>query len=161
VDDALPAGAVAGADGGDSWLWVSSNPAPHSGTKAHQSALVAGPHQHYFDNATATLQIGTGDILYTWIYLDPANMPSQIMLHWNDGSWEHRAYWGADLLSYGQNGTASRRYMGPLPPAGQWVQLKVPASQVGLEGSTLKGMSFSLHGGRATWDTAGRLSPGS
>src|SRR5260221_9995828 len=48
--------------------------------------------------------------------------------------------------------------MGPLPTAGQWVQLKVPASQVGLEGSTLNGMAFTLYGGRSTWDAAGRLS---
>jgi hypothetical protein len=47
--------------------------------------------------------------------------------------------------------------MGPLPAAGQWVQLQVPASRVGLEGSTLNGMAFTLFNGRATWDTAGRL----
>jgi hypothetical protein len=50
--------------------------------------------------------------------------------------------------------------MGALPATGQWVQLRVPASQVGLEGVTVSGMSFSLYGGRATWDAAGRLSAG-
>ena len=125
-----------GAEGGDSWNWVNSNPAPYSGTSAHQSAASAGAHQHFFYNATATLAIGTGDVLYAWVYLDPSNPPSEIMLQWNDGSWDHRAYWGANSLSYGIDGTASRRYMGPLPAAGQWVQLKVPASQVGLEGSS-------------------------
>jgi len=35
---------------------------------------------------------------------------------------------------------------------------QVPASQVALEGSTLKGMAFTLYGGHATWDAAGRLS---
>jgi len=45
--------------------------------------------------------------------------------------------------------------MGPLPAVGQWVQLQVPASQVGLEGTTVSGMSFSLYNGRATWDAAG------
>jgi hypothetical protein len=57
-------------------------------------------------------------------------------------------------------GTTGRVYMGALPAAGQWVQLKVPASQVALEGSTVKGMAFTLFGGRATWDAAGRLAPG-
>jgi hypothetical protein len=159
VDDALPAGAVPGTEGGDSWDWITSSPAPKSGLKAHQSAAAPGMHQHFFDHATATLQVGAGDVLYAWVYLDPANMPSTVMLHWNDGSWEHRAYWGANNLNYGTNGTASRRYMGALPAAGQWVRLEVPASQVGLEGKTLKGMSFSLFGGRAIWDAAGRLSP--
>jgi hypothetical protein len=35
------------------------------------------------------------------------------------------------------------------------VQLQVSASQVGLEGTTVSGMSFSLYNGRATWDAAG------
>jgi len=47
--------------------------------------------------------------------------------------------------------------MGAMPPPGQWAQLKVPATQVNLEGHTLNGMAFTLFGGRATWDTAGRL----
>jgi hypothetical protein len=80
------------------------------------------------------------------------------MLQWNDGSWEHRAYWGANSLDYGIDGTPTRRYMGALPAPGQWVQLKVPASQVNLEGSILNGMAFTLYNGRATWDAAGRLS---
>src|SRR5437588_2781915 len=47
--------------------------------------------------------------------------------------------------------------MGPLPAAGQWVQLRVPASQVNLEGRTISGMAFTAYGGRVTWDAAGRL----
>ena len=160
VDDALPTGAVAGSDGGDSWNWVSSNPTPFSGSLASQSTIAAGEHQHSFTGATATLAVGTGDVLYAYIYLDPAIMPSEIMLQWNDGSsWEHRAYWGANNLGYGLAGTAGRVYMGALPAAGQWVQLKVPASLVGLEGATVSGMAFTLYGGRASWDAAGRLSP--
>jgi hypothetical protein len=31
----------------------------------------------------------------------------------------------------------------------------VPSSTVGLNGSTLTGMAFTLYGGRATWDNAG------
>jgi hypothetical protein len=158
IDDALPAGATAGADGGDSWNWVSSNPTPQSGTLAHQSNISAGEHQHFFSGANATLLVSTGDVLYAWVYLDPANMPTELMLQWNDGSsWEHRAYWGGNSLGFGLDATASRRYVGPLPTAGQWTQLKVPASQVGLEGSTLTGMAFTLYGGRATWDSAGRM----
>ena len=102
-----------------------------------------------------------GDVLYAYVYLDPNNPPSEVMLQWNDGTWDHRAYWGANSLSYGTDGTASRHYMGPLPALGQWVQLKVPANQVNLEGSTLKGMAFTLYNGRATWDAPGRLVPSS
>jgi hypothetical protein len=160
VDDSVPAGASSGADGGDSWNWV-NNPVPNTGAKANQSAVAAGSHQHYFYNAATTLQVGTGDVLFAYVYLDPANPPNEIMLQWNDGTWEHRAYWGANSLGYGTDGTPGRRNMGALPPAGTWVQLSVPAAQVNLEGRTLNGMAFTLFGGRATWDTVGRRSPAS
>jgi hypothetical protein len=154
VDDAVPAGAAVGGDG-EGWSWVSSNPAPFSGARAHRSALLSGMHQHYFYNATTKLSVAVGDTLFAYVYLDPANPPREVMLHWYDGSWEHRAYWGANLLGWGTDGTASRRYMGPLPAAGQWVRLEVPASEVGLEGHTLNGMAYTLYDGRATWDYAG------
>jgi hypothetical protein len=157
VDDSVPAGGSAGADGGDSWNWVASNPTPHSGHYAMQSSLAAGEHQVFFSGAVATLQVGVGSTLYAWVYMDPANPPSELMLQWDDGTWDHRAYWGGNYLSSGQDGTASRIHVGPLPIAGQWVQLQVPASKVALEGSTLNGMAFSLYGGRATWDCAGIL----
>ena len=150
-----PAGAILASDG-DSWNWVGSNPAPYSGALAHQSALLSGVHQHYFYNATAMLPVAVGETLFAYVYLDPANPPSEVMLQWNDGSWEHRAYWGANLISFGINGTVSRRYMGPLPATGQWVQLAVPAAQVGLEGRMLNGMAYTLYNGRATWDYAGK-----
>jgi PKD repeat protein len=158
VQDAVPAGATVTGDGGDTWNWVSSNPAPHSGALAHQSALVAGFHQHYFYGASTNMAVGVGDTLFTYAYLDPVNPPSELMLQWTDGTWEHRAYWGANLIPFGTDGTASRQYMGPLPQVGQWVRLAVPAAQVGLEGATLNGMSFGLYGGRATWDYSSKSS---
>jgi hypothetical protein len=79
------------------------------------------------------------------------------MLQWNDGSWEHRAYWGENLIEWGTNGTASRQFMGALPRAGCWVRLEVPAVTVGLEGREVNGMSFVLWDGRATWDAAGLI----
>ena len=115
VEDAVPTG-VAIAGDGEGWNWVSSNPAPFSGALAHQSALLSGEHQHYFYNATTTLPVAVGDTLFAYVYLDPANPPSEVMLQWDDGSWEHRAYWGANLIGFGADGTVSRHYMGA--PAG-------------------------------------------
>ena len=135
VEDAVPGGAAVGGIG-EGWSWVSNNPAPFSGALAHQSALLSGLHQHYFINATAGLSVAVGDTLFAYVYLDPANPPREMMLHWYDGNWEHAAYWGENLIAWGTDGTVSRRYMGPLPAAGQWVRLAVPASQVGLEGRT-------------------------
>jgi Protein of unknown function (DUF1565)/Right handed beta helix region len=163
MDDALPAGAFGYADGGDSWNWVTGNPTPYSGSRAHQSALLSGVHDHYFNFATATLTVNTGDELFTYIYLDPANPPSEVMLAWKavGGTWEHRAYWGANEVPWGTDGSASQYPVGPLPPTGEWVKLSVPASAVGLEGSSLEGMAFLLYNGRATWDLAGKNPAGS
>jgi len=46
--------------------------------------------------------------------------------------------------------------MGPLPPAGGWARLEVPAAAVGLENTVVDGMAFMLYGGQATWDYAGK-----
>jgi hypothetical protein len=159
VDDAIPAGATTMSSGGDAWTWVTANPAAQSGSKSHQSALASGLHEHAFVGASAPLVIGAGDTMFVYVYLDPANLPEEIMLNWNDGSsWEHRAFWGADKITYGTAGTPGHYRAGALPAAGQWVKLEVPASAVGLEGKSVYGMSFSAWGGRVTWDAAGRAS---
>lgn len=153
VEDALPSGAVP--QGDEPWTWVASDPQPHSSTKAHKSAMKSGVHQHYFANA-APLQVNQHDILFAHALLDPHNPPAQVMLQWNDGTWEHRAYWGQSRIPWGTEGTASRRYLGPLPPTGRWVRLDVPATLVGLEGRAVHGMAFTLFDGQASWDVAGR-----
>ncbi len=140
MDDALPAGAQTGADGGDGWNWVSSLPAPlsgsvshisniadsawspppYSGNVSHQSGIVAGLHQQYWWGSSFKFPVRYGGKLYVQVYLDPQNPPQEIMLQWGEDTqgWEHRACWGANLIGWGTDGTPSRRYMGPLPAAG-------------------------------------------
>jgi len=171
VEDSLPAGAIGHTIKDGAWKWINGSPTPYSGTFgsptpysgtfAHQSALKTGLHQHYFTGSTDTLKINAGDTMIAYVYLDPANMPSTVMLQWYDGRWNHRAYWGADTIKIGKNGTQSKRYIGALPPAGEWVRLEVPASDVGLEGEIVNGMAFTLYDGRATWDRAGKSVLGS
>jgi CSLREA domain-containing protein len=159
VEDAIPAGGVPGIMGGDAWNWVSSNPAPDSGYLSQQSNPAAGVHQHWFYDATATLPINPGDMLIASVYLDPLNPPSEIMLQWQDttGSFEHRAYWGPNLILWGTDGTPSRYPMGPLPRLGRWVRLQIPADAVGVNGLTLSGIGFTLYDGQANWDRAGKV----
>ena len=158
-DDALPTGALGFSDGGDWWNWLTANPNPFSGNffPPIQRGRRVPSNDYFMYAATKTLTVNAGETLVAYVYVDPANVPSEIMLQWSDGSsWEHRAYWGASRFPWGTDGTASMRYMGTMPAAGQWVRLEVPASQVGLEGSTLSGMAFTLYDGRATWDAAGK-----
>jgi hypothetical protein len=156
VNGRVPDGGSPVSSGGDGWAWVVADPVPRSGVPGHQSTLSAGLHEHGFNGATDTLSVMPGDSLFAWVYLDPANPPAEIMLSWNDGSPEHRAYWGSNAITYGQSGSPGRFHAGPIPEAGRWIQLRVPAQAVALEGSTLGGMGFSLMGGRATWGEAGR-----
>jgi hypothetical protein len=124
-----------------------------------QTIVASGLHGVSFTGASGSMVVAKGDTLYAWVYLDPANPPTEIMVGWNDGSsWEHRAYWGANAITYGTSGSASRYSMGALPAKGQWVKLSVPASAVGLEGSTVNGLDLALQGGRANWDAIGRSS---
>jgi hypothetical protein len=156
-DDAFPPGAQANVGPGGPWSWVSSNPTPDSGTLALQSDISTGQHQIFFVGATQTMAVLPGDLLFAYVYLDPANPPDEIMLQWYTGaSWEHRAYWGSNEILWGVDGTPSRISVGPLPVAGIWARLEVLASMVGLEGLVVNGLAFSLKGGRATWDRTGR-----
>ncbi|MEX2559521.1 MAG: DUF1553 domain-containing protein, partial [Pirellulales bacterium] len=100
--------------------------------------------------------MGEGDKLVAHVYLDPSDPPKTIMLQFNDGSWEHRAFWGEDVIGFGTTGTPSRLAMGPLPEAGQWVRLEVEAAKVDLKpGAKINGWAFTQHDGTVFWDKAG------
>ncbi|ATE59884.1 hypothetical protein [Thauera sinica] len=128
-------------------------PPPAGG--GHRSPSRAGIHQHFFEGATGTMAVAAGETLFAWVYLDPDDPPRTLMLQWHAGTWEHRAYWGEDLLPWGDDGTPARARAGDLPPAGQWVQLTLPASLVGLDGETANGMSFALYDGQAAFGMTG------
>ena len=155
-DDSLPPGAQPTAKDGE-WEWANANPAPQAGKRTHRFHRTdTGLNEHWFTGATSPLSIENGDTLFAWVYLDPARPPKQIMLMWHDGSgWEHRAYWGANTITYGRNNTPGRARIGDLPPTGKWVKLSVPAKTVGLEEVEVKGMGFAHVDGRVTWDAVG------
>lgn len=128
-------------------------PPPAGG--GHRSLLKAGLHQHYFLNAAQTLGVAPDGQLYCWVYLDPENPPRTLMLQWRTSDWEHRAYWGENLLELGQDGSPSRQRMGDLPASGDWVRLQVPAASVGLGDATVNGIAFTLFDGRAAYAETG------
>ncbi|MGE0145277.1 MAG: DUF1549 and DUF1553 domain-containing protein [Planctomycetota bacterium] len=131
-----------------------------SGSAALEHA-VEGLGQHYFRGASTPLRIGAGDTLFVHVWIDPTNPPREVMLQWHDvhGSWEHRAYWGENLISFGADGQPSRRNAGALPNTGRWCRLEVPAADVGLtSGALVDGLAFTQHSGRVIWDAAGVVS---
>ena len=127
---------------------------------AHSEPAAAGVHGHRFVNAKVPFEVRSGENLFALVYIRPDQKPDAIMLSWHDGKdGEHRAFWGDDKFTDGKTGTPSRRRIGPLPEAGTWVRLEVPASAVDLEGEAIKGMGFSLSGGQCYWHRAGAVPP--
>ena len=135
--------------------WQITSDLVYSGKQAHTAPVMAGAQQHYFLGAATPLALGPGDTLFTYAYLDPKTPPREVMLQWNDGTWEHRAFWGEDLINFGTTGTTSRRRLGDLPAPGQWVRLEVPADAVGLAGHGIGGLSFDQFDGKVTFDHSG------
>jgi hypothetical protein len=151
-DDSVPSGSTLWLNN-DRWTWTNS-PAPFSGSFCHASDNYPAWHQHVFYGSSTTLTLGPEDTLFCYVYLNPTNLPSEVMLQFEatDASyWYHRAFWGADVIQ----GWGARTYMGAVPPAGGWVRLEVPARSVGLAGVTIDGIGFTLGSGSATWDYTG------
>jgi mono/diheme cytochrome c family protein len=156
IDDGLPPGAKPETDGRQApWTFVTP-PAPvFSGGKSIKHSG-NGTVQHYFTGANPGLKIGADDKLFAHVYLDPKNPPKAVMLQWHTSTWLHRAYWGENLIPFGRDKSTERRHEGPLPPAGKWVRLEVPAGRVGLKpGATVTGWAFTQFGGTVYWDKAG------
>jgi len=157
VDDALPTGAAPqGNEVEKSWQWGEQPANQAFSGKLWHTRTAKGLSQHYFTGAAPGLSIGEGDKLFAYVFLDPQNPPKTVMLQFNDGSWEHRAYWGENLVAWGQEGTAGRLPKGPLPTVSGWVRLEVDARAIGLApGSIVHGMAFTQVDGKVFWDKAG------
>jgi hypothetical protein len=154
IDDELPRGAKP--QGDTPWKFAAKTEGQVlSGEKA-STRTAPGLSQHFFTEANPGLRIGDGDKLFAYCYLDPANPPKTVMLQFNDGNWEHRAFWGEDLIAFGAGDAPGHRPMGPLPETGKWIRLEVDVAKVGLgSGSVLNGWAFTQHGGTVWWDKAG------
>ncbi len=162
VEDVIPAGAVANSGYGDVWDWVSSNPAPYSGSSAFQHRIISGWHELNFTYAPAWA-INSGDKMLAYVYIDTDlnNLPTAIKLSWRSAQdFNHGAYWGQNLLCYPSSEcveSQKNHYMGNLPSAGGWVRLEIPANEVGLEGQSITGMRFDVYNGRVSWDHIGKV----
>lgn len=155
IDDDLPTGAQA--QGDSQWKFVTKAEGPVFSGEKSSTRTATALSQHFFTGANPGLKIGEGDVLFAYVYLDPANPPKAVMMQFNDGAWEHRGNWGdAGAIPFGAANTPAKRQAGDLPKAGEWVRLEISAEQVGLKaGSTLNGWAFTQFGGTAYWDRAG------
>jgi hypothetical protein len=128
-----------------------------SGEKSHEQRAGNASIQHYFLAAKPIELSSAEDELYAYVYIDPKAQAKELILQFNDGSWEHRGAWGSEaLIPQGVDGSESRRRIGPMPKAGKWVKLEVKARQIGFtKGSKINGISFDQFGGHVYWDKVG------
>ena len=156
IDDALPAGAKPEGNGPNPWQFVSAPEHPVYRGKHSTVRTGEGLTQHFFTGAKDPLVIAANDRLFAYVYLDPQNPPETVQLQFNDGTWEHRAYWGADKGHGAGRNNASNLKQGDLPATGEWVRLEVDSAAVGLKpGAKLNGWAFTQFGGTVHWDAAG------
>ncbi len=155
--------------------WVSGHAAPPASIQEWAAALPSqdptrgavreqasdGVAQHHFEGAEFAPVPTEGDSLFVEVWLDPERPPRTLMLKAHQGgSWEHRAYWGEDLIDVGGLGTESFAHHaeGALPELGKWVRLELPLSAIGLmPGQELDGLAFTQHSGRVLWADAGAI----
>ena len=153
IEDGFPAKATR--QGNKEWKTVSKPEPVLSGSKAF--VLEAnGLEQLVIGGANPPLVVKKGMKLFAHVYLDTLNPPKQIMLQFYSGNWEQRAYWGENKITWGKEGTASRRRIGELPETGKWVRLEVDVAQVGFKpGANINGWAYTHFDGKAYWDKSG------
>jgi hypothetical protein len=152
IDDALPGGSKP-----VKWKWVyAGDKEPFAGRASHTMAGgkpkpdEPAHQQHLFIGGK--LRVNPTDTLFAHVFIDPADPPKELMIQWHGGgNWNRRAGWGEDLIQF-----TPRNKIGPLPKAGEWVRLEVPAAAVGITAPiAIDGMAFDQWGGTVHWDKAG------
>lgn len=157
LDDGLPTGAKQEAAGGVNlpWNFVAKPDPVLSGAKSVK-LTAKGLQQVVLSDAKPGLKVGAGDKLFAYVWLDPKDPPREIMVQWHTTTWLHRAYWGENLIPWGDDNTGQRRKVSELPAKGQWVRLEVEASKVGIApGTVITGWAYTQHDGTAYWDKGG------
>ncbi len=99
--------------------------------------------------------VGSDDVVLIDVMVDANNPTKGLMLQYQtqQGGWEHRAYWGENVFTWGTDGTKSRKRMGDLPVAGKWVTLRVKLADLGIKaGEAITGFALTQHDGVVYWD---------
>ena len=160
VDDVLDTRGTASGD----WTFHADPGIPaHRGTR-YRLQRSDGLVQHYTVDTDRRIRAEPSSVLEVWIRMDSTDPPEAVMLQAHaNGSWEHRARWGDDSISYGRTteDSPSYRRMGELPPTDTWHRLEVPLAEIGLPADAeIDGIAFTQFGGAVRWDAATIRHPG-
>jgi hypothetical protein len=154
-EDGFPAGAKSGSSGHP--LQLTAAPDPVFSGKVSLKRSGAAMAQDFYESGAAPLVVPANAKVFLMVYVDPADPPEEVMIQFfSGGTWKHRAVWGQDIIEFGARGTPERFVAGPLPEAGRWVRLEVPAEKMAMPaGLEVTGYAFTVHGGTAWFDHMG------
>ena len=161
LDDEFPPGAAVKSSGGHPTAWLTGDAA--AGVRSGQRSLertASAIGQDFFESGAAEIVVREGEEIFAHVWFDPANPPTSVMIQFHTDAWKHRAVWGEpNVIPWGDLGTASRHHAGPLPEAGKWARLAVPARALGLvPGMKIKGFALTQSAGHVRWDLVGGAS---
>ncbi len=154
-DDDFPAGAKVQSSPADvKPVWVTKDNGPVC--SGQRSLKVSGKAvaQNFYQSGAAPFEVPPCARLSMMVFLDPAEPPTAVMLQIHTDQWKHRALWGdLQAINYGTADTTTRFGAGALPQPGNWAQLEVDVTKLGLKaGDQVLGFAFTLHGGTAYFD---------
>jgi hypothetical protein len=160
VDDEFPPGAAVKEGPGSPTNWFGGQAAGE--VFAGQRSLdrtATGIGQDFYQSGAAPITVAAEAEIFAHVWLDPANPPKAVMIQFHAGSWEHRAVWGdSAAIGWGKDGTPSRAHAGPLPKAGSWTRIAVPAAMLGLTPETpVTGIALTQFDGHVRWDAVGMV----
>ena len=148
LDDSLPAGAVT------QGVWEWDNSLKYSGEKSHTQPAAKGLAEHSY--RAAPVDVPDGYLLEQYVYLDPKNVPSGIMLTFrfeaDDREGEIGVYREGEEEVFVFNEDEPVIYDGTLPEPGKWEKWTIDPVDLDLNGAKITGISFAVYGGKANWD---------
>ncbi len=154
-DDFAPGATFTSQPAGRPLTWVTK--AEHPVASGNRAVKISSPGlaQDVLEGAKSPIEVLPGARFTLSVFIDPKQPPKAVMLQFNTGAWSHRAMWGSDqaIPGWGKANTGERFVAGPLPKAGEWVKLEVPAEKIGLKaGDQITGLAFTLEAGTALFD---------
>jgi hypothetical protein len=150
----LPAGAALQNNSGTSIHWDSSQNASGSQSLV-TNYLGNGLTYNFFVNGLSQ-PVATGEKLVFYVRLNECAPPRELFIRWyNSVTGYSVTYWGNPVIGGEGNGVN----MGPMPAAGGWVRLEIPASLVRMEQSTVTRLDIEYRDGQMWFDRFGNAAP--
>ena len=159
IDDEFPPAATLQSNPGPTQWFSGTAPGEVLSGQRSVERFANGIGQEVYEGGAEALSIPGGAEIFAHVWLDPAAPPRAIMLQFHVGGWNHRAVWGdAEAILWGDPGTPSRFSAGPLPEAGKWVRIAVPAEAIGLSpDKKVTGLALTQYDGHVRWDLVGNV----